>query len=492
MRIGQFCVRGYVPNSSIGTVSGSAESLGNRVHALQYFGVDFIQVKMKGSETGTEDVPVKLLDDQAERDEVCQDRLQDLMVDFTLLSADGGERYFDWVFGFGCHGKCSAELPVWDGPMVSYAGFFGCQRITFDRFSTYGKFMAPIRPFLALVALLGPAVAFAQDSTTLAVAHCIGLVRSCSRPDGSLSMTPAPDEPWVNPYFANQAALALLANSSSSDLPKVAAWIQWYAAKALPDGSIDDWSCRNDQNVPVPFHDTGKADSEDSYAAGFLQVCQGYAARTNRIPAGGLFAARKAFDLLYRIPRFHGLTWAKRSYAISYLQDNAEVYGGAVAARLLFTQYHDAVRTARAVSLRDSVAEGLPKFWQPGSSLYASDYNGTSWERGSTLATTGMANLSGYAWISNANQAPFDYVYATYKPDSGAAPQGPVERFYMAALRLPSNSNNDSVKANLKASSVSTGLGFGTNPWYLERPAVTALALLKGADWMPNLVHGDR
>lgn len=336
--------------------------------------------------------------------------------------------------------------------------------------------------------LLGTGVCFAQTSEELALTNCTTLIRQCCMPGGEIALNEDPSYESVRPYFANQACLALLANSNPVDQIRESGWLKWYAHHQLADGSINDWVGANGFLI-----DSGNRDSVDSYAATYLLACYRYQQAYGSLPADVLPAVTKAFDSMFSLRQSDGLTWALPNYHSKFLMDNTEVFAGAVAAQSLFAHYGDAPRKSRASSLQTGLYSSLAKFFRTANSLFAYNKN----ELGafelplpptSSRSTTGLANLFGFAWISDRNQHPWQFVATTYAADSGPAPECPIEWFCIASTRQP----DPAVTSYFRALTINEGFSFhatnssGPSNYYVQRPAITVLALLKGSTWLPN------
>lgn len=147
-------------------------------------------------------------------------------------------------------------------------------------------------------------------------------IRRAQRPTGAIALTP--DSDYINPYFANLAATALL--HDPAHLPVVQRWMDWYLDHLNPDGTIDDHRVHPDGHEDP----LGQYDSGDSYAATLLSLVRAY------LDAGGDLAwvERRRADLdrvaavMTNLTDDDGLTWAKARYPLKLLMDNSEVYRG--------------------------------------------------------------------------------------------------------------------------------------------------------------------
>lgn len=333
-----------------------------------------------------------------------------------------------------------------------------------------------------------------------AIANCRSIIRACQLDDGAFRVKSEGDPVWIQPYFANQAALALLAAKNHDDLPFVSRWIVWYARHQNPlDGTIDDF----EGTVSGGYNDNGKRDSVDSYAATYLMVVDRYHRTTKgSMPANVVAAVHRAYEAVCSVTDpTDGLTWSKLDYKVKFLQDNVEVYGGLVAARSLFRSFRDQGSTPLAIdALRRSkrLRQGLLRYWRPDAKRFAYALQGddtftvrpdeaAAWRR-----TEGMANLCGLTWIAPSHGPIWETLKKQYKPDgyissadpnAGNAPDAPPERWYIASTLVASRSEASKRRYEV----VEQACLFSRDNVYLHRPAITLLALKNGASWLPCL-----
>ena len=184
------------------------------------------------------------------------------------------------------------------------------------------------------------------------------------------------------PYFGNQGAIGLcLAWQETRDARYLTAakrWLDWYAAHMNGDGTVYDSTLR----AGVLTSD-GTFDSTDSYAATFIS-----AVRICRDASGDDVDARarmpfveRALNALLSTYQADGLTYATPTYAMKYLQDNAEVYVGltdaATLARAFGTPAQVADWSARAGRTLQAIDDLL---FLVGPARYAWALNGTRLE----------------------------------------------------------------------------------------------------------------
>ncbi|WP_264841653.1 hypothetical protein [Caldinitratiruptor microaerophilus] len=146
-------------------------------------------------------------------------------------------------------------------------------------------------------------------------------ILASQRPTGAIALTPARLD--INPYFANRAARALLADRSGR--AAVRRYMNWYVRHLNPDGTIDDFTVRHGMEVS-----RGTRDSSDAYAATFLSLVAAY------LDAGGdvrwvrahLDDLRRVAGAIESLTDRDGLTWARADYPVKFLMDNVEVWRG--------------------------------------------------------------------------------------------------------------------------------------------------------------------
>ncbi|MFO0819387.1 MAG: hypothetical protein U1A77_15680 [Pirellulales bacterium] len=344
-----------------------------------------------------------------------------------------------------------------------------------------------LRPLILVVVSLAfwmPDLASAQSDKEAAIDNCLGLVRMCQLKDGAFRMKADGNPVWIRPYFGNYAAIALLSGKKAADRARVEAWLNWYAKAQLADGSINDWEGGLDQG----YMDNGQRDSVDSYASTYLVAVERYQRVARKLPKSISEAAKRSFDALLSVYD-DGLTWDKQERRMKYLQDNVETYGGFVAAERLFAALGDQATEKAAKEKKEAVAAKLMTYFRTPESLFAYVLhdNGTYQVHESNanqrLAATGMANLVGLAWISSRNPNPWSYVNREFAPDGGNAPQAPVERWYLASLHAGTKEEVGSWRQR----TIAEARSFRVNSVYVHRPAITALSLIEGTDWLPRL-----
>ena len=150
----------------------------------------------------------------------------------------------------------------------------------------------------------------------------------------------------ISPYFANIAALGLLAADTRAARAGALRWMTWnlghrnVAGVNVPANSVFDYVYDPVAQTETP---TGDFDSVDSYASTALNVA--YAAYSSKDPALRAFVRENIgvyealadlvitpapTGVLVETGPDAGLTIAKPSYPIAFTMDNAEVYAGLV------------------------------------------------------------------------------------------------------------------------------------------------------------------
>lgn len=325
-----------------------------------------------------------------------------------------------------------------------------------------------------------------------AAGYCLDIIRGCQLGDGAFSqvgpngMANAPV--WIPPYFANYAALALLAahehQANPQDVARVLAWLDWSARNQEEGGYWNDFEGRG-----TTYQNTGKVDAWDSSAAMFLLVAGRHHRIARKTPEPVIQAARRAMQCLAAVTdESDGLTWAKPDYQVKYLMDNIEVYAGMRSAAFLFAETGNEKLAKTAKDQAAKIAVELPKYWQPNENLFAyalhpnGDYEGGLQER----YPHGLAQLFGLAFVAPTKTAAWEAVKKKFKPDNGAlAAMGP-ERWLTGATPIGGND----LKV-WRGNVVKEATRFDRRSIYIYRPAVAALTLLEGVNWFPSVANGQ-
>ena len=342
--------------------------------------------------------------------------------------------------------------------------------------------------------LVLPAAGLAQPTTSQrvltdaerqAVLACLTLVRGCQMPNGAFAQVTPGDKTnapvWVAPYFANYAALALLAEytrtGNADELTRVGRWLDWCAKNQAKAGCWNDF-----EGTSSACADSGKVDAWDSSAALFLMVAGRYHRAGGPATPALQAAAAKAVACIATTTDQDGLTWAKPDFKVKYLMDNVEVCAGLRAAAGLFAAAGSKREAKQAGDQAERIAKKLGGYWRPDHALFAFALhaNGT-FESGLEKAYPhGLAQLFGIAFV-DPKAAAWGRVAQAFSPEAGPASGFGTEWWLIAASRL----DERETKA-WRAKMVKEIAAF-TPTVYVSRPALAVLGLLEGANWMARL-----
>ena len=340
---------------------------------------------------------------------------------------------------------------------------------------------------------LRPAVIVLTQGTTRrppseheAITACLDVIRRCQLKDGAIRVKADGDAVWVCPYFANLAAMGMLAahersNPNPADLQAVGRWLEWYATHQNPDGTIND----QEGFLLGGYKDNGKRDSEDSYASTYIMTVARYQRLNGSTSSTVQVAARRAFKAIEAVVDPHdGLTWAKRDYKVKYLMDNLETYGGLTAAKEYFHAIGDDKESKHASALADATAASIPKFWDGSQRLYAWAIHPDGKRDIGFLKPypDGLANLMGLSWGPTADAVTWSKVKTTFAPAGKPALETTPEHWYMASLR----NGTTTEQSTWQSATLEAAADFMTSSEYAHRAGVTVLALLDGRSWMSS------
>jgi hypothetical protein len=179
------------------------------------------------------------------------------------------------------------------------------------------------------------------------------------------------DQQHVRPYLANFASIGLAAAARSSGNADYAAaswrWLAWYQAHMDGNGFVEDYD-----RVLGALVSTGDMDSTDAYAGTFLSavratfIVTGDVARLRSLQPG-ISAAVRAIELTQDVD---GLTWAKPSYRVKYLMDQAETYAGLRSVAALAKTLADPALSTRATAAADRMEFAVHRSWNAAASSY--------------------------------------------------------------------------------------------------------------------------
>jgi hypothetical protein len=209
-------------------------------------------------------------------------------------------------------------------------------------------------------------------------------ILSAQIPDGAIGVWPdTPTIRLVSPYLANAAAIGLARATEVTGNPTYAdhAWsyLRWYSSVEEPGtGYVTDYNVI-DGITPVS---TGHFDSTDAYAGTFL------AAAWDTYTATGDKAALRsiskgiagALHAIATTQQADGLTWATPTWQVAYLMDNAQAYGGLVAAGRLESALGNRYLAGRAYARAKAMYHGIASLWDPSTGAYDWARQANGWQ----------------------------------------------------------------------------------------------------------------
>ncbi len=317
------------------------------------------------------------------------------------------------------------------------------------------------------------------------VATCLTLIRGCQLPDGAFAQAAPGDKPaaavWIAPYFASYAALALLADHARTknpdELARVRRWLVWCAKNQSVNGYWNDF-----EGTAAVYANNGTVDAWDSSAALFLLVAGRYHRAGGQATPDITAAARRALACLATVTDRDGLTWAKPDYKIKYLMDNIEVRAGLRSGAEFFAAAGSPVEAKQAGDQAERIGRRLRDFWLPADALFAHALNRQGTFEGGLHKPYphGLAQLFGMAFVAPDRTAWMNVTRA-FSPETGPAAAPGAEWWLIAASRLGGRETQA-----WRAKMVQEVASFNPQSVYVYRPALAVLALLEGADWMPE------
>jgi hypothetical protein len=179
------------------------------------------------------------------------------------------------------------------------------------------------------------------------------------------------DRKTVWPYLSNFAAMGLArATDVTRDTRYVKAawrWLKWYQSRMDAQGFVNDYVMSGGTLLS-----TGSMDSTDAYAGTFLLALL-YTYRSNpdktmlRTFRTGI---AKAVGAIEATQQADGLTWAKPSWLVKYLMDQAETYAGLIAASDLAKVLGDTTLSQRAAKDATRMRNGVAATWNASRNAY--------------------------------------------------------------------------------------------------------------------------
>jgi hypothetical protein len=212
---------------------------------------------------------------------------------------------------------------------------------------------------VTLVALAAPALAGREDGIRSDVDWILGAQMA----DGAIAHQH--DRVTVLPYLANFAAIGLArARKVTGDRRYGEAWYQHHEDA---NGYVTDYVVRNGT-----LHSTGDMDSTDAYAGTFLIAVRDAWRATKsrshlRSVRPGVVGAVHAIE---STQDGDGLTWAKPSWHVKYLMDQAETYAGLVSAVEIGRAVGERSLARRAARDAARLRVGADKLWNRATGAY--------------------------------------------------------------------------------------------------------------------------
>ena len=231
---------------------------------------------------------------------------------------------------------------------------------------TFGLVVGPV--VRAGAAETGTTAAVASAAATAAATRAslrqdAAWIQQTARADGAIATNP--DQRLVWPYLANFAAMGLARSAAAGDRRAAATawrWLGWYQAHQDANGYVGDYVQTATGLLP-----NGNMDSTDAYAGTYLLAIESmYQATGNRARVlslrRGIRGAMRAIESTQDVD---GLTWAKPSWHVKYLMDQAETYAGLVAAANLGDALGMLKVAARATLDARRLHAGFARLWNP-------------------------------------------------------------------------------------------------------------------------------
>jgi len=194
------------------------------------------------------------------------------------------------------------------------------------------------------------------------------------QPDGAFANYP--DMQQIRPYMAHFGAIGFVrASEASGNTEYVDAawrWAHWYASKMDETGFVTDFNWIDGQWVS-----TGDMDSTDSYAALYMVLLEELYRVTGDISNLRSLAdsVEKSVTAIEATMDVDGLTWAKPTYHVKYLMDNAETYVGLLAGGRVAAILSNAELSEKANSMAQRMCAGLESLWNEETMSYARAVN---------------------------------------------------------------------------------------------------------------------
>lgn len=202
-------------------------------------------------------------------------------------------------------------------------------------------------------------------------------------PDGAIAWYI--DKAHISPYQANYAAIGLAEarkqTGSATYSDAAWAWLGWYAAHEDSNGFVTDYNV----DATGVETSTGDEDSTDAYAGTFLSAVRAtYLADPDAADLQSLHAGvTGAVNAIEVTQDADGLTWAKPTWHVKYLMDQAETYNGLVSAGEIASVLGDSGLAERAGADAAAMKNGIASLWDAPTNAYdwakSGGVNTTDW-----------------------------------------------------------------------------------------------------------------
>ena len=303
------------------------------------------------------------------------------------------------------------------------------------------------------------------------------------------------DRVAILPYLANYAAIGLAQARQVTGNPGYGTtawrWLQWYQAHEDANGFVTDYAVSG-----TTERSTGTMDSTDAYAGTFL-----LAARATWQATSDLNALRQlapgisgAVGAIEKTQDSDGLTWAKPTWKVKYLMDQAEAYAGLRAAADMAGALGNGVLSNRASADAQRLSQGVSGLWNAATGAYdwAKHENGarqtTNWsvlypdslEQAWTVAfglATGSRAQAVMARFSQ-HQPTWDTPTATALFDTGPKPVG-----YWSVAAWAYGRTGQAARATQAATSIRAAALNAGRAWPFTTGDAGELVTLESAGW---------
>ena len=262
--------------------------------------------------------------------------------------------------------------------------------------------VAAVSAIALVTAIMGPVTssASAASTTVTNITDDANWLLQGQLPDGAIAWYV--DKGHVSPYLANYAAIGLAeaAKQTGSTAYSDAAWswLRWYAAHEDENGFVTDYNV----DASGVETSTGDEDSTDAYAGTYLSAVRAtYAVDPDAAELASLHASiAAAVGAIEATQDADGLTWAKPTWHVKYLMDQAETYNGLLSASDLATTLRDRALSKQAKADAAKMKAGIASLWDAPTGAY-------DWAKSGSVNTTDWGVLYSdameQAWIAGSN-----------------------------------------------------------------------------------------